>query len=37
MSEAYKSAIREMIDKMTDVDFLRKIYTLLKEHEKKRG
>lgn len=36
MREAYICAIREMIGKISDVDFLRKIYTILKEYEKRR-
>ena len=37
MEEVYRAAIREMIDKIADVDFLRKIYTILKEYERRRG
>ena len=37
MKEAYREAIREIIDKIQDVDLLRKIYTILKEYERRRG
>ena len=37
MKEAYKYAIREMLERISDIDFLRKVYTILKEHEKRRG
>ena len=37
MAEVYRCAIMEMLGKISDEGFLRKIYTILKEHEKRRG
>lgn len=37
MGESYKRAIRRMLEKIKDEKFLQQIYTLLKEHEKRRG
>ena len=37
MKEVYKRAICRMLESIKDEDFLRKIYTLMKAHEKRRG
>lgn len=36
MKKAYERAIIELLEQ-TDEEYLKKIYTLLKEHKKKRG
>ena len=37
MKDTYKKAIIEMLEKIEDEEFLQKIYTLIKEHRKRRG
>lgn len=37
MGDLYKRAIRRMLEKIQDEKFLQQLYTLIKEHEKRRG